>query len=224
MRRTCVGRQPVLADERVQRLHRRARVDEHGGSALAVADDVGIREVLVVEAAGDEHACTLPTRKACPRPPCPGTVTVTKLSREVGEGREGLQIGLALRPCPGTVPVTEVSRASGRGISRWPCRELGLKPHQRPGRTHARPDRAHDDDHQGEVLEAARQEREPERGARLFLRAAAAAASERQARDRRRRDRQEAARDAVQHDAAAGRQARRPGQGSAPGEPRGPRP
>ncbi len=53
--------------------------------------------------------------------------------------------------------------------------------------------------------------------------AAAAAAPERQARDRRRRDREEAARDPVHLDAAAGRQARRPGQGSAEGEPRGPR-
>ena len=67
------------------------------------------------------------------------------------------------------------------------------------------------------------QRREPGRDARLLLRGAAAPAPERQARDRRRRDREEAARDPVQLDAAAGRQARRPGEGGAQGEPRGSR-
>ncbi len=81
------------------------------------------------------------------------------------------------------------------------------------GRTHH--------DRQGEVLEAARSRRESRRDARLLLRGAAPPAPERQAWHRRRGDREEAARDAVQHDAAAGRQARRPGEAGAAGESRG---
>ena len=73
---------------------------------------------------------------------------------------------------------------------------------------------------EGEVFEAAEQGREPERDARLLVRGAAAPAPERQARDRRRRDIEEAPRNAVHLDAAAGRQARRPGQAGACGEPR----
>src|SRR6266702_3628484 len=78
-------------------------------------------------------------------------------------------------------------------------------------RTHAGPDGTGVHDHQGEVLEAPRPRREPVRDPRLLVRGAAPPAPEREARDRGRRDREEAARAAVHLDAAAGRQARRPG-------------
>ncbi len=52
--------QVVLAGEGEERLHRRAGVDEHRGPAGLVADDVAVREVLRIEAAGDEHPASLP--------------------------------------------------------------------------------------------------------------------------------------------------------------------
>ena len=77
-------------------------------------------------------------------------------------------------------------------------------------------------DHQGEVLEAARPRREPDRDARLFVRAAVAAAPERQARHRGRRHVEEAARDADSSSSRAG-QARDAGAPGAGGGPRGSR-
>jgi hypothetical protein len=55
-------RQPVRAGEREERLDRRTRVDEDGGAALLVADEVRVREVPGVEAAFDEHDGTLHRR------------------------------------------------------------------------------------------------------------------------------------------------------------------
>src|SRR5690242_15567558 len=92
------------------------------------------------------------------------------------------------------------------------------------GRTHAGLDGTGDDDPEGEDLEPLEQGRESRRDARLLLRGAAAPAPERQAWHRRRHHGQEAARAAVHLDAAAGREARRPGARRAEGEPRGPRP
>src|SRR5262249_62357197 len=44
-----------------QRLERRTGVDEHGGSALLVRDDIGVRQPVRMHAPSDEHDGTLPT-------------------------------------------------------------------------------------------------------------------------------------------------------------------
>ena len=168
----------------------------------------------------------------------------------VGVGAEDVRRGQVVRPArtPGAARAARRSRRTRR--FRRPCRRRGRRWKASRGRgsvrrarpkryiardrlrlsaistggRHARPVGAHDDDHQGEVLEASQQGREPRRDARLQLRGAAAPAPEREARDRRRHDREEAPRDPVHLDAAAGREARRPGEGGDAGEPRGPRP
>src|SRR5439155_13052042 len=91
------------------------------------------------------------------------------------------------------------------------------------GRTDAGLDGTSDDDPEGEDFGPAEPGREPRRNARLLVRGAAAPAPERQARHRRRRDGEEAARAAVHVDAAAGREARRPGARRDQGQPRGSR-
>src|SRR5689334_21076222 len=92
------------------------------------------------------------------------------------------------------------------------------------GRTYAGLDGTSDDDPEGEDLRPAGPGREPRRDARLLVRGAAAPAPERQARDRGCRHGEEAARDPVHLDAAAGREARRPGARRGEGQPRGSRP
>src|SRR3954452_15071963 len=90
-------------------------------------------------------------------------------------------------------------------------------------RIDARPDVTRRDCDQGEVLEAARPRREPERDAGLLVRAPAAVAPEREARRRRRRHLQETARAADQDARAEPRQAGHAGPRGARPEPRGSR-
>src|SRR5689334_18585159 len=109
------------------------------------------------------------------------------------------------------------ARTTGACLRRYANREPTTR------RTDGRPDATREPDREGEDLEAAQQGGEPDRDARLFVRAAASALAERQARHRGRRHLQEAAADA---DGAAGaerREARDPGAAGAGGEPRGSR-
>src|SRR5919204_5180600 len=75
-------------------------------------------------------------------------------------------------------------------------------------RTDGRPDATRVADREGEDLQDAEQGGEPDRDARLLVRAAAAAPAERQARNRRRRHLEEAAPDADRSARAERREAR----------------
>src|SRR4051794_6756099 len=90
-------------------------------------------------------------------------------------------------------------------------------------RTDGRPDAASEPDREVEDVQDAEQGGEPDRDARLLLRAAAAASAERQARDRRRRHVEETAPDADPAARADRRQARDPGAAGARRQPRGSR-
>src|SRR2546423_1506963 len=98
-----------------------------------------------------------------------------------------------------------------------------LPPKSATWRFDARPDVTRLDGRQGEVLEAARPRRGSRRDPRLLVRAAASAATEREARRRGRRDREEAPRDADAAARAERRQARDTGTPSGRGRSRGPR-
>src|SRR6266566_597156 len=99
-----------------------------------------------------------------------------------------------------------------------------LPPRSATRRANGRSDATDDDNHQGEVLEAAEPGGEAFRDPRLLVRAAARAAPEREAGSRRRRHGQEAAAAADADPRAERRQARHAGPPGALAEPRGSRP